>query len=233
MPQRAGEGDEGAEAEMVSADLDEESAPAADDPGSLDGLLAATDQGWDVEAQVLTLQQAAATTLARDNGQVSRDMARDLSPHPPAAPRPSSPSSRPSRGPPPLPRKGPPPLPVSPTPPPARGQTDWLHPDSLVDLLQARAAALATGEDAVGLARTQIELAIASETILGDDARAAAHASAALRADAAAPAAHALLRRTLHADGTSPASPGRGRNLRDALPTMLEHLEHELPAAAT
>ena len=32
-----------------------------DDHGSIDRLMAATDQGWDVEEQVLTLQKAAAS----------------------------------------------------------------------------------------------------------------------------------------------------------------------------
>jgi lipopolysaccharide biosynthesis regulator YciM len=98
-------------------------------------------------------------------------------------------------------------------------QGDLLQPESLLDLLRARVAALEPSDDAVGRARAHIELAIASETILGDDASAMAQGAAALRAEPGSPAAHALLRRALHG--------------RVALPAMLDHLEYELRAANT
>ena len=169
----------------------------ADSVPSVDRLMSDTDQGWDVEAQVLTLQKAAA----------------DLPPPPQ------------SKEPPPQPhRKGPPPLPGggSWTPEPSavrHMQADMSHPGALIDLLHNRLAGLEVARDKVGLARVQIELAIASETILGDEDRAAVHAEAALKVDPASAAAHAMLRRMKHA--------------RSALPAMLAHLEHELAAATT
>ncbi|HEY8041183.1 MAG TPA: hypothetical protein VIF15_15360 [Polyangiaceae bacterium] len=93
------------------------------------------------------------------------------------------------------------------------------QPGALVDLLNARVSTLEAKDDKVGLARAHIELAIASEAILGDDARATMHAEAALKVDPTSAAAHAMLRRKKHS--------------RAALPAMLDHLEHELLAATS
>jgi tetratricopeptide (TPR) repeat protein len=170
-----------------------------DEGASIDSLMNDTDQGWDVEAQVLTLQKAAADV--------------------PPAPPPPKVESRPPPA-----RKGPPPLPGggswSPEPSAVRHmQADMSHPGALLDLLHARLTGLEAAKDKVGVARVRIELAIASETILGDEDRAVAHAEAALKVDPSSPAAHAILRRMKHA--------------RSALPAMLAHLEHELGAATT
>jgi tetratricopeptide (TPR) repeat protein len=97
--------------------------------------------------------------------------------------------------------------------------TDVSHSGALIDVLQLRVLALEEKRDAVGLARAHMELAIASETILGDDERAVGHAEAALKADPGSAAAHALLRRMRHG--------------RSALPEMLVHVDHELSAAST
>jgi tetratricopeptide (TPR) repeat protein len=78
---------------------------------------------------------------------------------------------------------------------------------------------LEVGDDKVGLARAHMELAIASEAILGDDMRATMHAEAALKVDPTSAAAHAMLRRKKHA--------------RAALAAMLQHLENELLAATS
>ena len=193
----------------MTREIDEPNADAVEaDGSSLDELLATTDQGWDVEAQVRTLQMVAANTQAADDASSAQVHG-------------STPTRR-SKGPPPLPRKGAPPLrssALSPAPTPVRMQGDLLDPDSLVDLLRARIAALEPPDDAVGLARAHVELAIANETILGDHAGAMAHGMAALRADPGSLAAHALLRRVTHG--------------RDALAAMLDHVEHELRAAGT
>jgi len=85
--------------------------------------------------------------------------------------------------------------------------------------LQARAVALETAKDKVGMARIQIELAIASETILGDEQRAMAHAESAAKVNPTSSAAHSLLRRMKHG--------------RAALPAMLAHIDHEVAAATT
>src|SRR5262249_52383850 len=142
-----------------------------------------------------------------------------------------SPSARPpplpnrgSKGPPPLPRKppplpahssGPPPLPSSMRPPPPThverpvksdpsrlrpGSEDVLSPGPLIELLTARVASLESSDDRVGLARAHIELAIACE-VLGDEARAAGHAEAALMVDPDLASAHAMLRRRKHSRG--------------------------------
>jgi cellulose synthase operon protein C len=171
-----------------------------DDHGSIDRLMAATDQGWDVDEQVLTLQKAAASQHAtREVSKVD------------------------SRPPPPGTRKVPPPLPGRPSwtpePSPVRLVADMSDPGSLIDLLQTRAMALEAAKDKVGIARIQIELAIASETVLGDEQRATAHAEAAARASPTSSAAHSLLRRMKHG--------------RPALPAMLGHIEHEIAAATT
>ncbi len=172
---------------------------SGDDRGSIDWLMAATDQGWDVDEQVLTLQKAAA----------SQPAAREV----------SKVDSRPPPG----PRKGPPPLPGrtswTPEPSPVRLLADMSDPGALIDLLQARAAVLEAAKDKVGIGRIQIELAIASETILGDEDRATAHAEAAVKVSPTSSAAHSLLRRMKHG--------------RTALPAMLTHVEHEIAAATT
>src|SRR6202035_2896744 len=107
--------------------------------------------------------------------------------------------------PPPLPRKGPPPLPPPaagrPEPSPVRLPADMSQPGALIDLLHARVTTLQATHDKVGLARAHMELAIASEAILGDDARATIHAEAALKVDPTSAAAHAMLRRKRHGRG--------------------------------
>jgi tetratricopeptide (TPR) repeat protein len=228
-----------------------------DDLGSIDRLLAETDQGWDIEAQVLTLKEAAAKhPLAEPSATtgVRQPMASralhiptpyelaptQVSPSPSVVPaarssgslatdHPSQAPQRiggktPSKAPPPLPRKGPPPLPAPPAigkpePSPVRLPADMSQPGVLVDLLQARVATLEGTDDRIGLARAHMELAIASEAILGDDTRATIHAEAALKVDPSSAAAHAMLRRKKHS--------------RAALGAMLEHLEHELLAATS
>jgi tetratricopeptide (TPR) repeat protein len=172
----------------------------ADDPASIDRLMAATDQGWDVDEQVLTLQKAAASQPT------SREVSKvDSKPPPPGA------------------RRAPPPLPGRPSwtpePSPVRLAADMSDPGSLIDLLQARATALEAAKDKVGVARIQIELAIASETILGDEQRAMAHAEAAVKVNPTSSAAHSLLRRMRHG--------------RAALPAILAHIDHEIAAATT
>src|SRR5262249_56289545 len=96
------------------------------------------------------------------------------------------------------------------------GSEDVLSPGPLIELLTARVASLESSDDRVGLARAHIELAIACE-VLGDEARAAGHAEAALLVDPALASAHAMLRRRKHSRG--------------AIGTMLAHLDHELNAA--
>jgi len=207
----------------------------------IDRLLAETDQGWDVEAQVMTLKLAAATKPLAE--QAPAQAAAPASLRPVHLPTPFDlaptqvpqkrvkPPSRLPKAPPPLRRPGAsvaPPVPAAAARPhdsPVRLPTDMSQPGALIDLLNARVAVLAGGgapeglADRVGLARAHMELAVASETILGDDERAATHAEAALRADPTAPAAHAFLRRKKHS--------------RAALPAMLTHLEIEIGAAAT
>ena len=98
----------------------------------------------------------------------------------------------------------------------ARGLAD--HAQVLLQLLEARSKALEGTQDTVGLARTLIELSIAEET-LGDEARASAHAEAALRVDPKNTTAHGILRRR---------SFGKA-----SLGTMLEHLAEEIAGATT
>jgi tetratricopeptide (TPR) repeat protein len=211
MPQRAGKDHAADAAEAILTGERDGPDVAESDRLSLDQLLATTDQGWDVEAQVRTLQMVAATSQAiiMDEGSAAR------------APEPAP--ARRSKSRPPLPRKGPPPLPpsgtLSPLQPPVRMQSDLLDPESLVDLLRARVAHLERGDDAIGLSRVHLELAIVSETILGDPVNALAHGAAALRAEPGSLPAHALLRRATHG--------------REALASMLDHVEHELRAATT
>ncbi|MGD0676010.1 MAG: hypothetical protein ABSC94_11355 [Polyangiaceae bacterium] len=221
MPHPAAESREASEAETLRENMLDEAEVDEDEVaiGSIDHLLAITDPGWDVDDQVLTLQQAAATTQAA--AEASAVSARAASRSAPA---------RPSKGPPPLPRKGPPPLPqaaghrppspasAAAEPAPTRAPVDVTQHDGLLDLLQARVAHLESRDDKIGLARTRLELSIATETILGDDRRAIVHAQAALRAAPDATAAHAILRRASHG--------------RAFLPAMLEHLDRELQSAS-
>jgi len=239
----------GSEPETLSASLldEDELEEDLDDLGSIDRLMAETDQGWDIDAQVQTLKAAAGTRPLGEQSAAAgiRPPLPSLALHIPTpfelgptqiatvrssgAPPELSPSQRfldrrTSRVPPPLPRKGPPPLPgpgsIRPEQPsPVRLPADMSQPGALVDLLNARVTTLQATEDKVGLARAHMELAIASEAILGDDARATIHAEAALKVDPTSAAAHAMLRRKRH---------GRG-----ALATMLQHLESELLAATS
>jgi cellulose synthase operon protein C len=206
----------------------------------IDRLLAETDQGWDVDAQVLTLKQAAATRPLAEQAPAKAPAGPSLRPVPLPSPfdlaatqipekRVKAPSRLP-KGPPPLPRPAPAPAPVAGSrsqETSVRSPADMAQPGALIDLLNARVVTLENagratppGEvDAVGLARAHMEIAIASETILGDDDRATAHAEAALRANPSLPSAHAFLRRKKHS--------------RSSLPAMLAHLECELAAATT
>lgn len=258
-PSRAKASQTSSEPETLPGSLLEEAEVEEDldDLGSIDKLLAETDQGWDIDAQVLTLQQAAGTKPLAEQSQSTgiRPPMPSRAVHIPTpfelapsgtpsgytptstalsvpAPAVSSPPpsivvpKRGSKAPPPLPRKVPPPLPPSPSlslrtpePSPVRLPADMSQPGVLVDLLNARIATLESKDDRVGLARAHMELAIASEAILGDDSRATMHAEAALRVDGTSSAAHAMLRRKKHA--------------RAALPAMLAHLEHELLAATS
>ena len=143
----------------------------SDDFGAIDRLLAETDRGWDVDAQVLTLKQAAAAKPLSIQIHVSEIVTTQALP----TLRPGKPK-RPSKAPPPQ-RKLPPPLP----PPsgrvnvasPERAHADMVQPGSLVDVLKARVAALAGRDDKVGLARAHMELAVAPSRALmaGDGAR--------------------------------------------------------------
>jgi tetratricopeptide (TPR) repeat protein len=247
-------------------------APSRPSMASIDGLLALTDEGWDIDDQVRTLKNAAEqkpstqrppipkrgtlrlptpyeigpTNLRAAPVQevpVSRDPpARRPTSVPPPLP-PSAAKLPPLPPPPPIPGHGaalapkapssrrPPPLPknVSERPPPPQPPSQpTVHvqpaassprpheaaaPVSLLELLSARVATLEEGADRVGLARAQMELAIAHE-MLGEDARATSYAEAALKVDPELASAHSLLRRRKH---------GRG-----ALMPMLGHLDHEL-----
>lgn len=190
---------------------------------SIDRLLALTDDGWDVDEQVRTLQREA------------RDERTSRPPPGPATKPPvagEQAPARPSR-PPPLPaarKKKPPPLPRGASGPPRgavrTGQSTAPPPrpvapdaagEPLAEILGARISVLESCGDSIGLARAHLELAIAGELGLADDAKASAHARAAIAANPDCAPAHALLRRSL-----------RGR---PALPTMIEHLEHELASA--
>jgi flagellar motility protein MotE (MotC chaperone) len=251
MAHRAGTTREESEPETLpgavieDAEIAEEVEPEADDLGSIDRILAETDQGWDIEAQVLTLQQAAGTRpLAEQSTTGVRPPMPSRALHIPtpfelaptqipgsARAEGSAPSVRPAPASQPARSKQPPPLPRKAAPSvgsvraaeralePVRMPADMSQPGALLDLLYARVATLEGGDDKVGLARVHLELAIASEAILGDDARTMMHAEAALRVAPDSAAAHALLRRKKHARG--------------ALPAMLGHLQHELEAATS
>src|SRR6185436_3048601 len=84
---------------------------------------------------------------------------------------------------------------------------------ALVELLTARVERLGGADDAVGLARVRLELAIVHETI-GDDARVNAEAEAALAVDPELAPARAILRRRIHH--------------RTHLATMHRHLDTEI-----
>jgi tetratricopeptide (TPR) repeat protein len=148
---------------------------------------------------------------------------------PPAAALPPPPA--PSRRPPPLPQGEPAPLPsaraqasrppaasvasASAGPPPVATTPEGA---ALIDLLATRVARLESDDDRVGLARALVEVSVVHET-LADDARAAAAAEAALKVDPEMVAAHAILRRRLHA--------------KTQLVPMLRHLDRELAGASS
>jgi tetratricopeptide (TPR) repeat protein len=206
------------------------------DRASIDRLLALTDEGWDIDEQVRTLQHAAADDrISRidltPTGEPSIVSVVELLPSP-APPKthsrpPPLPGGRPpTRPPPPIPQKKgekapapPPPL----RPPPARRdakpQPDGPMPasDALPDLIAARITALEHTKDKVGLSRAHLEMAIVAETTLGDEARTMLHAESALKIDPQCAPAHAILRRRLH--GVK------------AIPAMLRHLDAEIAAA--
>ncbi len=186
------------ETEVEAADVED-----VDDFGAIDKLLDATDHGWGLDDQVRSLQQVALDT---------RPPSQAIEPEVPL-PRPSQP---PPRKLPPLPQ---PPGPRAAEPSPVRAPADMADSGALVDLLHVRLATLETTDDAVGLARVHMELAVAAEFILGDDVRATTHAEASLRALPSSSAAHAMLRRKKHS--------------RPALPAMLAHLEQELHASTS
>jgi tetratricopeptide (TPR) repeat protein len=221
---------------LEDADLEEE---LDEDLGPIDQLLAQTDQGWDIEAQVQTLKAAAAAPALTEAGATAA--ARSMPSHvlhiptpfdlatvrmvsngpaplvePPLRKKPASPPASVGRKA--APTQG---APASSRaePSPVRLPADMSQPGALIDLLLARVATLESSGDKVGLARAHMELAIASEAILADDARAIAHAEAALKVEPLSAAAHAMLRRKKHA--------------RAALGAMVNHLDHELAAATT
>jgi hypothetical protein len=74
MPQRAGKDHAADAAEAILTGERDGPDVAESDRLSLDQLLATTDQGWDVEAQVRTLQMVAATSQAiiMDEGSAAR-----------------------------------------------------------------------------------------------------------------------------------------------------------------
>lgn len=207
--------------------------PVTGESDSVDSLLALTNEDLDFEDQRSSLQEAARKTGShrpvlppvRDRlPSVEIPTAVELAvpesgqPSPSAAPpgrsAPTPPIGRPSgragarakRG-----QAGsslPPPLPAS-----ESAQTVGALPD----LLSVRISTLEAEDDKVGLARAHVEMAIACETILGDEARARMHAESALRVEPRLAAAHGFLRQRTH---------GRG-----AIGQILEHLEHEIAAA--
>ena len=211
-----------------------DSSVEVDDRQSIDKLLALTDDGWDIEEQVRTLQIAsgepASTALRKvkrsSSPSIALPSALELAPTQVPLTKAKVPLKAPK--PPPVPSKPPkPPPPAKKPAAPSAGRTessqpkqslDAASPDALADLLDARIATLEESDDRVGLARAHVELAVVSETLLGDDARAVAQAEAALAVDDSLAAAHAILRRHKHG--------------RPALREMLSHLDHELAAAS-
>lgn len=204
-----------------------DSAESLDDRRSIDKLLALTDDGWDIDEQVRTLQIASADppgTIKAKPAKQSLSMPSAVELAPTHAPLGTKDAKKPPLPPPPRAAvsKPPPPTTTKKLPPPLPGQTkgqnlDPDSPEALAELLDARISTLYEGEDRVGLARAHIELAVVSETILGDDARAIAHAEAAIEVDATLAAGHGILRRRKHG--------------RAALAAMLVHLDHELAAS--
>lgn len=198
------------------------------DRASIDRLLALTDDGWDIDEQVRTLQRAAthepfAVQEAPKLSEPSIVSVVEIvhTPSKPSKP-PPLPAAK-SKAPPPPPAKKsvrPPPLPP-PEPKPV-GRADSRSPappvvgDSLPDLLLARIGVLESQKDKVGLSRAHLELAIVYESA-GDDARAAKHAELALKVDPQLAPAHAMLRRRLSG----------ARNVA----AMLQHLDAEIAAA--
>ncbi len=156
------------------------------------------------------------------------DTGASLRPPPLPSNRPGAAKSvpAPSRRPPPLPRSetgGQSKPPVSlPSAPPGVGASQAPSPttegSTLVELLTARVERLEAAEDAVGIARAHVELAIVHETS-GDDTKVIASAEAALKVDPDLAPAHAILRRRLHS--------------RTQLVPMLRHLERELAVASS
>jgi tetratricopeptide (TPR) repeat protein len=198
----------------------------------IDRLLAETDEGWDVEEQRLTLKRTAATMPRQPAFPSEPPTAQDSSPTqvpdrsrvppPPRLPKPSAPPHRRSSLTPSPASLTPAPLGVTPTHTRTSSQApDMAQPEALFDLLGARVATLEGFHpiDAVALARAHMELAIASEAVLGDDTRALKHAGLALAAQPGSAAAHAFHRRKEHG--------------RAALASMLSHLEKEILAATT
>jgi tetratricopeptide (TPR) repeat protein len=206
----------------------------------MDRLLAETDEGWDVEEQRLTLKQTAAAMPKQAASEPPTGDSPPLPATPSKAPSASTafdlaPTRVPDKR-----LKPPPKLPKPPTPPPrkvsmaptpggagrpepspVRTPTDIAQHDALIDLLVERVATIESTHpvDAVSLARAHMELAIASETVLGDDARAVKHAALALGAQPGFAAAHAFHRRKEHG--------------RSALASMLAHVDKEIVAATT
>ncbi len=241
-----------------------------EDKSSIDNLLALTDEGWDIDEQVRTLQIASGDPPSRMMKVPTSEMvlpsAQELAPAPkkstippplparksippplpakasvptpPPTPAPSKVPPLPSKKPPPPVPSKKPPVPVSsgklpsfaedisplpqqaPLPPPrerARSVFDPMSAESLVELLVARISTLEAIPDKIGIARAHVELAIAYEASLGDDARAVTHAELALAVDPTLAAGHNLLRSRQH---------GRAH-----VHSMLEHLDRELSAA--
>ena len=223
-----------------------------EDQSSIDKLLALTEEGWDIDEQVKTLQIASGdppskSMRAMPTGEMMLPSAQELAP---AAPRkstippplPSKAKSLPPQLPPPKTAKPPPPLPKKPPYPPKKGAPpppessakqlrvepprapqrsihDPMSPDSLVELVGARIAALQATSDKVGLVRAHVELAVVLDAVVGDDTRATAEAQGALVVDAGYPAAHNFLR--------SRTSPGGD-------PTAaLKHIDAELANAGS
>ncbi len=209
------------------------------DVSSIDKLLALTESDWDPDAQALTLKRIAPPPKKTQPASqpklpaVAIPTPYELAPTllgrsaPAAGSQSPAPPATSSKGPPPLPpraSKGPPPLPPgvsSAPPPPLRGEQGRREPvvsqSELIELLLARIAVLEATGDRVGLARGHLEMAIAADVLLGDDARVISHAESAVRADGHLTAAHSILRRKKHG--------------RPNLGAMLGHLEREVAAA--
>ncbi|MCL2449099.1 MAG: hypothetical protein FWD17_09140, partial [Polyangiaceae bacterium] len=222
MQQPAGKGDASRAEARPGGIVDEGEAVEVVVAVDADLPVIAADEEWDIDDEMVTLRQAAASTRAGP------------AEHSAVTPRPSGTpaSTRPPKGSPPPLRKGaapsPPPLrpshaPAPPPPPPGAGAAkgragaDLIQLDALVDALQARALAFEGRNDAVAASRTLVELAIATDALVGDERRALAHARAALRLVPTSTGAHTVLRRASHN--------------RSGHAALLDHLEHELSAA--